>query len=364
MQLRAYHDQLIRHGLDVEISTALNPHLNGIDLVHLFNLDRPLETLQQARSCRDQGKPLLLSPIHHNPKHIATYQHQALPGRERLLASVVGSIERKEQLKSIYRSLRSPALRPLLKDQVRFRATEQQQEILSLVDGLLPIAKGELENLCDDFENIPAFSWLIPNGADPSFSNSPRDWNERNGAISVGRIEPRKNQLALAQALAGANFPVVFVGAPNPNFTQYYRSFMHIVNRSSNLYFTGRLPQEIIGGLYRAARVHILAGWFEVVPLVDLEAAQAGCAVVTTVHSYIQEFLGDSVARVDPGDLTSVRDIVEKSLKEPPDVSIYERAVNYTWERAGTELLSAYEALLTGSKSGPALGADIPPKVH
>ena len=69
--------------------------------------------------------------------------------------------------------------------------------------------------------------------------------------------------------------------------------FRKLVEGSRHLRWLPTLSHEEILPSTGAARLHVLASWFEVAPLVDLEAAVAGCRVVTTTHGHTSEYLGD-----------------------------------------------------------------------
>ena len=56
-------EYLRKLGIEVKISTELEPDLCEYDLVHLFNLIRPQETYLQARNAKKYNKKIILSPI-------------------------------------------------------------------------------------------------------------------------------------------------------------------------------------------------------------------------------------------------------------------------------------------------------------
>ena len=64
----------------------------------------------------------------------------------------------------------------------------------------------------------------------------------------------------------------------------------------------------------------MLASLFEVAPHVDLEAAAAGCRVVTTTHGHTNEYLGDWGVYWSPeSGEGGLRDAIETGLELGPD---------------------------------------------
>jgi glycosyltransferase involved in cell wall biosynthesis len=95
--------------------------------------------------------------------------------------------------------------------------------------------------------------------------------------------------------------------------------------------------------------VHVSASWFEVAPLVDLEAAASGCAVVASRAGYTHEYLGDAALYVDPTDgIDQLRTTILQALKSAPEMGAraLERVRQYTWKAAAAKLLTAYNNVL------------------
>jgi glycosyltransferase involved in cell wall biosynthesis len=91
-------------------------------------------------------------------------------------------------------------------------------------------------------------------------------------ALCVGRIEPRKNQLRLVQALRSSKIPVVMVGRRmNAKFFEAVKQAM----KSSDVIIE-ETNQEQLKRIYAAARVHVLPSIYETPGLASLEAVQWG----------------------------------------------------------------------------------------
>ena len=100
--------------------------------------------------------------------------------------------------------------------------------------------------------------------------------------LQVGRIQAAKNQLGLIQALADTTFPIVFVGQPLPSEANYVERCHDLGKQRGNVHFVSPKSAQELAGIYAMAAVHVLPSWRETPGLVSLEAAAAGCRIVST----------------------------------------------------------------------------------
>ncbi|OQY94096.1 MAG: hypothetical protein B6D41_07280, partial [Chloroflexi bacterium UTCFX4] len=104
------------------------------------------------------------------------------------------------------------------------------------------------------------------------------------------------------------------------------------------------LSDKELGSAYAAAHTHALVSWLEVVGLVTLEAAVAGCNVVLTREHGARDYVGDAGWYCDPGDVTSIRRAVLDAHHAPPQNMLREHLLKtYSWERHAREICDAYE---------------------
>ncbi len=88
---------------------------------------------------------------------------------------------------------------------------------------------------------MPATEELVPNSVDVDGTivvTAERDID----VLVVGRIEERKNQLHIAEALRFAPWRVVFVGAAAQRSKGYWSAFQRTVEGSANLTYREHLP--------------------------------------------------------------------------------------------------------------------------
>lgn len=307
-------------GVDAKYSGDLAPDLEGYDLVHLFNLTRVAETAAQCENAVRRGKPVVVSPIYWNPEEYILHESP------RLQAALLKYWRQDDPLRR--RVVQSAAM-------------------------LLPNAEAEMRVIERDLGVTAPFR-VVPNAADPAFARADaREFLSRFGltdfVLCCARISPRKNQLTLVRATRGLGFPVVFIGPVNDPF--YLEACRKEADQSHH--FLGFMPQTQLGSAYAAARVHVLPSWFETPGLASLEAALAGCNIVSTDRGTAREYFGDLAWYCDPADVGSIREAVTAAYRAPRrrELAAVVRT-RFTWERAARETAEAYAHVLAGSGRG------------
>ncbi|MBN2448594.1 MAG: glycosyltransferase family 4 protein, partial [Phycisphaerae bacterium] len=163
----------------------------------------------------------------------------------------------------------------------------------------------------------------------------------RDGVLYVGRIEPRKNQLALIRALNGTDIPLRLIGSPGRFNRAYYDECRRCAE--PNVTFVSQCTPAALRDEYRAAKVHACVSWYETPGLASLEAAACGCAVVVTPGGCTREYFGDDAAYCMPGDPTSIHHTVEHALQSPIPPTLAARVSrDCTWKAAASKTLAAY----------------------
>jgi glycosyltransferase involved in cell wall biosynthesis len=106
------------------------------------------------------------------------------------------------------------------------------------------------------------------------------------------------------------------------------------------------MPQAELVEVYRRAAVHVLPSLFETTGLVSLEAAAAGCAVVTTDRGYAREYFGELAYYCDPRRRDSIRSAVADALSGGPSPELRARVLScYTWRHAAVATAAAYASI-------------------
>ena len=169
--------------------------------------------------------------------------------------------------------------------------------------------------------------------------------------LTVGTLEPRKNQHRLIEAFARlpqSDVSLVVVGpegwgdAPTPEVTAL----------GDRLRFTGFVPRDELGGLYGGASVFCYPSLWEGYGLPVAEAMGAGAPVVTSRGTATEELVtGGAGLAVDPRDVDAIAGALasvldDDDLAERLRAAGRERAAASTWAHTAEATIAAYREVL------------------
>lgn len=313
IQMTKTREYLLSIGVEVDLITEPVADFSRYDLVHLFNIIPIEETYRFYIQAKKKGIPIVLSPIYWDPTEF--------------LANI--DSRKKESF------------------QIWWKKTNYlRQEILDGVDLLLPNGVQEYQLLLDKFHIITPYR-IIPNGVDPIFYYARPDkfvsrYALKNFILCVGRVCRRKNQKALINALKGLDKTLVIIGPINDY--QYYQECRRA--GEGRVKFIGPLAQNWIASAYAACDLHALVSWYDTPGLVNLEAALAGCKIVSTNRGTAYEYLEDMAWYCSPNS-DSLRLVVQKALYSPTNSLLREHVFsNFTWDKVAALTYRAYQEIL------------------
>jgi glycosyltransferase involved in cell wall biosynthesis len=297
----------------------------GCDLLHIFGTTPA--GLEAARAAKRINIPVALSTISWYDPRVSW---RLEPTQWRRIRSITGW--------SLRRAV--PAI------------PSWRRELLTLCDLLLPNSLAEAQQLVQLFGVAPSRVKVVRNAVDLQFECGDAALFERyfslNDFVLVpGRIEPRKNQLNLLRALWGSGIPVVVLGDPHPDHRDYAAECMRVADAGTT--FIGRLEHgsPMLAAAYAAARVVVLASWFETPGLAALEGALAGAEVVVTEGGSAREYFGDLARYLSPDDPWSIRRAVREAFECSQRGRLTDLVrTRFLWEQAAIDTLSAYSALV------------------
>jgi len=334
---------LERLGVTVELRSGLGLELESIDVVHLFHLDRLWEHLAVCRRLRAARVPTVLSTIYWPADE---FDRGGRAGVQGALARFFGS-DNYQTLRLLQRcGLASP--RTWDYRLLSFRAAARH--LLATVAVILPNSVSEQEMIEQRF-GIRRPAVIVPNAAAPgTFAPSPDEAAcDRSGVLCVGRIEPRKNQLALLEALRDSRIPLTLVGQAGRFSRRYAERCRRIAG--PDVRFVGQCPATELRDLYRGARAHACVSWYETPGLASLEAALCGCSIVVTPGGCTREYFGDQAYYCRPDSPQSMRAAVETALAAEPSSDLAARvAREFNWDAAARSTLRGYELALENSQ--------------
>jgi len=155
--------------------------------------------------------------------------------------------------------------------------------------------------------------------------------------LSVG-MNPRKNTQRIIEAFDksryGKDLKLVFIGLPK------YIS----VQENRNIRIVGHVKNEELNILYSGAKALIYPSLYEGFGLPILEAFACECPVVTSNISSLAEVAGDAAVLVDPYDVNSIAEGIEKALRGPKGLieKGLERIKDFSWEKTARMTLAVY----------------------
>jgi glycosyltransferase involved in cell wall biosynthesis len=340
--------------LGVEVLERLAGEIEAADwdvhLVHGFNIQTAEETAALQEEARRRELPFVLSPVYWTP-YLNWFADTGTLSRFWRAAAAALGFRAAARLYCAWQDYRAIA-----KPEWRLR-----RELLLRSAVLLPNAYAELDVLRRDFRIAagapPAI--VVPNAIDESLFRKPRldtPWSfpfaRGRFVLQVARISPEKNQLGLIEALDGLDIAIVLAGQPSPEQPDYVSRCRAAAARRGNVHFLPWTPHAELVRLYAAAAAHVLPSWRETPGLVSLEAAAAGCPVVSTTVGSAREYFGDEARYCDPWSLVSIRRAVEDAIRNPAAEPLRQRVLrDFTWRRAAEETLRGYRLVLEQSRT-------------
>lgn len=198
---------------------------------------------------------------------------------------------------------------------------------------------------------------VIHNGAD--FERfKPRDENldfllrrglaVRGYILSVGRLEPRKNHLALIEAYATLHKPppLVIVGQRDFDFDDVFNAVDRL-GLTSSIHILEDVSDQELPVLYRNAILFAYPAFAEGFGMPPLEAMAAGTPVVTSNTSALPEVIGDAGVAVSPTNVQELA-VALSHLLSDADARLrlcergLSRAALFNWTSSAEVLVKSY----------------------
>lgn len=344
--------------IEVDIKPGFDIDYSSYDIVHLFQLDWTPETYLYAKNAKEHNKTLVVSPIHHNIDEVIRFDTEYALDFRRIAKILFKDQFHRDTLKNIYKVFfdRRKAYPTLYS--VVHGLKNIQAATLSLADMVLVQTELEASDLKQTFG--VDFKWKkVVNGVGTQFfdkkllSESANPLDFKNYIISIGRIEARKNQLHIIEAVSQMrketeiDFQLVFVGGKSKlKHFEYVRKFEKLISGNTWLHYVSQVPYENIPSYLKYAKVCVSASWFETTGLTSLEALYCGTNAVAT-GARAKEYLGNLVSYCDPGNIDSIKNAILNEYNAERPKILPESMLNYTWKNAAKETLAVYNSLLS-----------------
>ncbi|MWV43689.1 glycosyltransferase [Paenibacillus sp. HJL G12] len=328
--------------IQIDINSDPKADLTSYDLIHIFNMLRPQETILFMNNAKAQNKRIALSTIFWRSTE---FERQGQMGLRRMINRMIG-YDGMEKLRGLYRYYIDGEKHEGTLMLIKQGYTKLQREILDQADLLLPNGEGEMELIRHIFKPSKPLNYLVvPNAIDTGiFGYDTR--TERDIVLCAGRFEPRKNQLNLIKAFNGLPYKLVLAGTAHETQRKYFKAMKKAIQKD-NIEIVDELGHGELRKLYGRAKVHVLPSWYDTPGLVSLEAAVSGCNIVATTRGTTREYFGDDAFYCEPGDIESIRRAVTEAYQQPHNSRLQARiSAEYTWEQTADRTVEGYARLL------------------
>lgn len=357
------NERIARGGPSVRVpETARRLRLSGIDaricyhpvdrlpeggIVHLYNVWKPRSALAAMRAARARGNRIIFSPIFLDLAFRALWE-QRLPG---LIPADLDPERARQAFHETDRrhcalmrklGIGAPAL---VEPFPGFNA--DVAELLRMADHVICLSRAEQRAL-ELINGGPFASSVVHNPVDAERWNAaaPDGFCASIGldryAICLGRIEPRKNQAAIALALRDSGLPVVFVGRTASS--SYQKIVAGLAGPDAR--FVDHLAHDdpLLASALKGASVLVSVSWAEGASLALLEGAAAGAPLLVQDGPAEREYLGEHARYVRPADLEAVRSgaLELAEVGRDPEARLAHMRTRFGWEHHVSELAAIY----------------------
>ncbi|MFN5133913.1 MAG: glycosyltransferase family 4 protein [Chitinophagaceae bacterium] len=323
--------------VDVKITGEVFDY-SKYDLIHFFNIIRPSDILPHIQNSK---LPFVVSTIFVDYTEFEKNNRHGIKG---LILRFMHT-DAAEYVKNIVRSL----IRGDDKIHKGYLFYGHRKSLIKVAEKavrLLPNSNSEYKRLQMSYGIDKPYT-VIPNGINTSIFHNAVQKTEKDVklVLCVARIEGRKNQLRLIEALNNTDYTLLLIGDPAPNQNAYYKLCKK--KAASNIEFIHQLPQHELEPFYRRAKVHVLPSWFETTGLSSLEAGIMGCNIVISDRGDVREYFGDQAFYCDPSSAISIKQCIDAAASAPVNEQFQQYILeHYTWKKAAMLTAKVYNQIL------------------
>jgi glycosyltransferase involved in cell wall biosynthesis len=219
-----------------------------------------------------------------------------------------------------------------------------------LVDACIALTAHQARLMKEMFDGRPEKIYIVPNGVETVFSNSPSVAREK-WLLCTATITERKRVLELGQAAINAQIPLRVIGSPYFERDPYYRKFAELARSQPDLlqYEGGIQDREQLATAYRKARGFVLLSTMESLSLSALEAAACECPLLLSDLPWARTTFGEnaSYCSVKASTAETAR-ALRAFYDSAPSLPLPEKPK--TWEEIARDLQRIYDLVCNTSR--------------
>lgn len=310
-QVRNIFNSIKELGVDIRWYNITDTNLSEYDIVHIHST-LP-ELLSVARRAKQFGKKVVLTPMIGSRAHSNRFYSTCIK-----LSKIPG----------------------ILPD---IRITNS---LIHMSDFVIPLVRFESDRLHSVFEVPYEKMKVIPNGMDKGFFETIESDVEiplKDYLLTIGRIEPNKNQLSLIKAANRLGKNVIIVGEAGNGHSDYEKQCRREAGK--NVLFWGKeLDKSVLRKLYKNAALTVIQSYSEILPLVTFESLSQKTPVLCTNQCGFFPEKYNGVFYTSPD---------EKSLEKNIQLALYSNcreSINrdgiFTWNDIAQQHIDIYRKLL------------------
>lgn len=243
---------------------------------------------------------------------------------------------------------------------------KEMPKIIDLADGIITVSECSKRDILKFFPIDESKIFVTPLAADSKYKPLEKSMCrnkikneyqiEKPFVLYIGGFSPRKNVSSLITAFSKIHknlekdYDLVIVGA-NKDDSALLKQLSQNLDISSNIKFTGFVPEDLLPIFYNACDVFVYPSLYEGFGLPPLEAMSCGTPVITSDISSIPEVVGDGGILINPFDMENLMYSLEallndESIQEELSAKALERASNFSWEKTSEKTVEAYKKIM------------------
>ena len=189
---------------------------------------------------------------------------------------------------------------------------------------------------------------MVPLGLSEPFLNATPGPRDEDHLITTGTITERKRSEEIAEMAQAAKVPILFVGKPYAETSEYWKRFKSLIDGRYVKHIRHTENTAELVDLMRRSRGYILNSYYENWCLSAHEAIACGLPILVPDQRWSRERFGNEAVYLKgtPAEVTDqIKDFHAKASSLPvPGIKLH------SWNEVAVELKDLYQSVLSGTR--------------